>query len=190
MVNLLGSDEYFLWTDSIEYGRKLMDNNMGFRPVKIISQSDGWVILYGSLTSWDGANFYVEKLSDTGVTVWKKQLMEDDFKCNGLSVTYDDKNAYIFYTCDEEYDDDWNVIPGEGGMRLLVTDITGSSTGINNLHTTTMEQGCQMVQCQRTASRRLHKGTYYRTQGRRNHTGCPTDNREHPYEAVKERGKF
>ena len=55
--------------------------------------------------------------------MWTKQICEDNFKSSGFSVTYDEKNAYIFYTQEEQYDDNWNVIPGTGGMFVMCVDI-------------------------------------------------------------------
>lgn len=135
MVNEFNLDGSYAWADTLKYGRSLGKNDMwGFKPVKVIPQKDGWVLLYGELTSWNGANFYCEKLDETGKTIWKKQIAENDFKSSSFSVVNADNNAYIFYTCDEEYDSDWNVIPGEGGMRVMMVDISDNiSNGINSV---------------------------------------------------------
>ena len=102
--------------------------------MKIIPQSDGWVLLYGNLQSWNGANFYISKIDFEGKELWRKQIAESDFKSSGFSVVNDDKNVYIFYTCDMEIGDDWEKIPGKGGMRVMCVDISNVETGINSLN--------------------------------------------------------
>ena len=74
-------------------------------------------------------------VDESGNVVWTKQICEDDFKSSGFAVTYDERNAYIFYTQDEEYDDNWEVIPGSGGMYVMCVDIAGQSTAINEVET-------------------------------------------------------
>ncbi len=122
--------DYTLEGDSL-LGYSLDQNSMwGLNPVKVIAQDDGWVVLYGNCTSWNGATFYVAKLDFDGKMVWKRQIAEDDFKSSGFSVVNDDRNAYIFYTCDVEYDDNWEEVPGDGGMRVMCIDISGTTDGI------------------------------------------------------------
>ena len=125
-ANVIDAAGDFCWADDYRYGRSLDENDMwGFTPVKVIPQQDGWVLLYGNSTSWNGANFMVVKIDDIGNTVWSKQICEDNFKSSGFSVVYDERNAYIFYTQEEQYDDNWNVIPGSAGMYVMCVDITG-----------------------------------------------------------------
>ena len=133
MVNNLSTDGDYMWGDAM-YGRTLESgSSWGYTPVKVIPQEDGWVILYGNSTSWNGANFMVTKLDDNGETLWTRQIREDNFKSNGFSVVYDDQYAYIFYVQDEQYDDNWNVIPGSGGMYVMCVDINPGSTAISEV---------------------------------------------------------
>lgn len=125
-VNVVDDANNYFWTGDNTYGVSLdMNNDWGFTPVKVIPVSDGWVLLYGNSTSWSGANFMVVKVDEFGTEMWRKQICEDDFKSNGFSVTYDQNYAYIFYVQDEQYDDNWDVIPGSGGMFVMCVDITG-----------------------------------------------------------------
>lgn len=113
-VNQLSFDGDFMWPGEIAYGQSLDENEMwGFKPVKVIPQTDGWVVLYGNVQSWNGANFMVVKIDDMGNIVWTKQILEENFKSNGLSVVYDEKNAYIFYTQEGN------------GMYVMCVDIAG-----------------------------------------------------------------
>lgn len=131
-VNVLDAMGNYCWPDELVYGRAIDENAMwGFKPVAVIPQEDGWVLLYGNCTSWNGASFMVVKIDDFGMSIWTKQIREDDFKSSGFAVTYDDHNAYIFFTQDEEYDADWEVIPGSGGMFVMCVDIAGGSTAVN-----------------------------------------------------------
>lgn len=101
-------------------------------------QANGWVVIYGNCTSWNGANFMVVKLNDEGDEMWRKQICEPDFKCSGLSVEADAKKAIIFYTCDMEYDSNWEPIVGEGGMFVMCVDLTNGEdpVGIQQISTT------------------------------------------------------
>lgn len=134
-INQLDIDGDYTWEGDSLLGYSL-DNNesWGLQPVKIIPQSDGWVLLYGNLQSWNGANFYISKIDFEGKELWRKQIAESDFKSSGFSVVNDDKYVYIFYTCDMEIGDDWEQIPGEGGMRVMCVDISNVETGINSLN--------------------------------------------------------
>ena len=135
-VNVVDNNNNYFWTDEAMYGLYLdISFDWGFTPVKVIPVSDGWVVLYGISTSWNGATFMVEKLDELGNTVWAKQICEDDFKSSGFSITYDENYAYIFYTQEEEYDDNWDVIPGSGGMYVMCVDIKGDHTAINEVLT-------------------------------------------------------
>lgn len=136
MVNQIDNEcDYTLEGDSL-LGYALDNNEMwGLTAVKVIPRTDGWVVLYGNSQSWNGANFYACKIGDDGKVAWKKQIAEDDFKASGFSVVYDDQNAYIFYTCDLEYDDNWEVIPGEGGMRMFCIDLNEGTDNIANIKT-------------------------------------------------------
>jgi hypothetical protein len=129
------ADNYF-WTGDNTYGVSLeMTSDWGFTPVKVIPVTDGWVVLYGNSTSWNGANFMVVKVDEFGMEMWRKQICEENFKSSGFSVTYDDKNAYIFFTQEAQYDDNWNEIPGSAGMFVMCVDITGKSSSINEVST-------------------------------------------------------
>ncbi len=125
-VNVINETDNFFWTGELMYGLSLDMNTMwGFSPVKVIPVEDGWVLLYGNLTSWNGANFMVVKMDDYGHILWTKQICDENFKSSGFSVVYDDRNAYIFYTQEEQYDDNWEPIPGSSGMFVMCVDITG-----------------------------------------------------------------
>ena len=131
-VNVVDDNNNYFWTDDYTYGQTIDFNDMwGFKPVAVIPAEDGWVILYGNSTSWNGANFMVVKIDDMGNTIWTKQICEDNFKSSGFAVTYDENYAYIFYTQDSEYDDNWEEIPGSGGMFVMCVDIVGKTTAIN-----------------------------------------------------------
>lgn len=131
IVNEFTLDGDYTWEGDSLLGYVVAENDQwGVVPVKVIPQQNGWVMLYGDATSWNGANFYVEKIDDNGRTMWKKQIAENNFKSSGFSVTYDDQNAYVFYTCEKEIGDDWEEIPGPGGLRLMVVDITDGTNGI------------------------------------------------------------
>lgn len=136
-ANVIDDDNNYFWTGDNTYGISLeMTEDWGFTPVKVIPVIDGWVVLYGNSTSWNGANFMVVKIDEFGEVVWSKQICEDNFKSSGFSVTYDENNAYIFYTQEEQYDDNWEVIPGSAGMFVMCVDITGNpSTAISEVAT-------------------------------------------------------
>lgn len=136
-VNVINETDNFFWTGELMYGQLIDMNTMwGFTPVKVIPTSEGWVLLYGNLTSWNGANFMVVSFDDYGHILWTKQICEENFKSSGFSVVYDDKNAYIFYTQEEQYDDNWNPIPGSAGMYVMCVDITGNpSTAVSEVNT-------------------------------------------------------
>ena len=134
MINVVDDDDNYFWTDDLMYGTSLeQTEDWGFTPVKVIPVADGWVVLYGRSTSWNGANFMVVKVDEMGAEVWRKQICEDNFKSSGFSVTYDDKNAYIFFTQETQYDDNWNEIPGSAGMYVMCVDITGKATAVNEV---------------------------------------------------------
>lgn len=127
-VNVVDDNNFYCWEDDYMYGRTLETNSMwGYKPVAVIPVADGWVVLYGNCTSWNGANFMVVKISDEGETVWSKQICEDNFKSSGFSVVYDDKNAYIFYTQDPTYKD------ADGGMYVMCVDIAGEMDAIDKV---------------------------------------------------------
>ena len=123
-VNVVDDNNNYFWSGDNTYGVTLDMNDMwGFKPVKVIPVEDGWVVLYGNCTSWNGAHFMVVKMDEYGEEIWTKQICEDDFKTNGLAVAYDEQYAYVFYTQDVQYDDDWNEIPGSGGMFVMCVQI-------------------------------------------------------------------
>ena len=128
-VNCVDDNNFYYWEGDYMYGRTLETNSSwGYKPVKVIPVSDGWVVLYGNCTSWNGANFMVVKISDEGETVWSKQICEDNFKSSGFSVVYDDKKAYIFYTQDPDYGK-----AGDGGMYVMCVAINDSMDAINEV---------------------------------------------------------
>ena len=135
-ANVVDEDNNYFWTGENTYGISLeMTSDWGFTPVKVIPVNDGWVVLYGNSTSWNGANFMVVKIDEFGGEVWRKQICEDNFKSSGFSVVYDDKNAYIFYTQETQYDDNWNEIPGSAGMYVMCVDIAGKTTAVSEVKT-------------------------------------------------------
>ncbi len=137
LVNVIDDNDNYFWNGDNMYGTSLeQTDSWGFTPVKVIPVNDGWVVLYGTSTSWNGANFMVVKVDELGVEMWRKQICEDNFKSNGFSVTYDENNAYIFYTQEAEYDDNWNEIPGSAGMFVMCVDISGKTTAINEVEST------------------------------------------------------
>ncbi len=132
-VNQVAVDGDYTWDGDSLLGYSYDSNEMwGMVPVKAIAQNDGWILLYGNAQSWNGANFYVCKIGLDGKTIWKRQIAENNFAASGFSIVSDDANAYIFYTCDVEYDDDWNEIEGEGGMRVMCVSIKDTTDGINS----------------------------------------------------------
>lgn len=130
-VNAVDDNNLYYWVDDNIYGITLETNDMwGYKPVKVIPMNDGWVVLYGNCTSWNGANFMVVKLDDDGSVLWSKRICEDNFKSSGFSVVYDDKNAYIFYTQEPDYGK-----AGNGGMFVMCVDIVGEMNSINEVNT-------------------------------------------------------
>lgn len=128
-VNVVDDNNWYYWEDDLVYGFTLETNDLwGYKPVKVIPASDGWVVLYGNCTSWNGANFMVVKIDDDGNVMWNKQICEDNFKSSGFSVVYDNRNAYIFYTQEPDYGK-----AGEGGMFVMCVDIAGSVDAINEV---------------------------------------------------------
>lgn len=126
-VNVVDDNNWYYWEGDFMYGRTLEKNSMwGYKPVKVIPVADGWVVLYGNCTSWNGANFMVVKLSDEGETIWSKQICENNFKSSGFSVVYDDRNAYIFYTQE-------SAKAGNGGMFVMCVDISGGMDAIDQI---------------------------------------------------------
>ena len=64
-VNVVDDYDNYFWTDDVMYGTSLeKTEDWGFTPVKVIPVTDGWVVLYGNSTSWNGANFMVVKLTN------------------------------------------------------------------------------------------------------------------------------
>jgi hypothetical protein len=138
-VNVVDDYNNYFWTGEDIHGKALdFNEDWGFKPVKVIPVLDGWVLLYGNCTSWNGANFMVVMLDEFGEIVWTKQICEDNFKSNGFSVTYDENYAYIFYTQDPQYDDNWEEIPGSGGMFVMCVQIgEDNPSAINEVETST-----------------------------------------------------
>jgi hypothetical protein len=128
-INVIDDNNLYYWVDDYMYGRTLETNSMwGYKPVKVIPVNDGWVVLYGNCTSWNGANFMVVKIEDEGETIWTKQICEDNFKSSGFSVVYDSKNAYIFYTQESSSKAE------DGGMYVMCVDIAGAMDAINEVN--------------------------------------------------------
>ena len=120
-----------------------------FSPVKIIPQADGWVILYGNATDWNAAKFIACKVDDEGKILWSKQLGEENFLSSGFSIASDDQYAYIFFTRDEAYNEDGNVIAGSGGMFVMCVDISNAGndpTGIQETGVRRQEAGVYDLQ--------------------------------------------
>jgi hypothetical protein len=138
-VNVVDDFNNYFWIGDKTYGVTLETNDSwGYKPVKVIPVEEAWVVLYGNCTSWNGANFMVVKMDEFGEVIWTKQICEDNFKSNGLAVTYDENYAYIFYTQDAEYDDNWNEIPGTGGMFVMCVLIGDEvPSAINEVQTST-----------------------------------------------------
>jgi hypothetical protein len=129
-VNVVDDNNFYCWEDDYMYGRTLeTTSSWGYKPVKVIPVDGGWVVLYGSCTSWNGANFMVVKISDEGETVWSKQICEDNFKSSGFSVVYDAKHAYIFYTQEPDYGK-----ADDGGMFVMCVAINDSMDAINEIN--------------------------------------------------------
>ena len=126
-MNLLQLDGSYAWTDGKQEGLALdAGSEWGYRPVKIIPQNDGWVVFYGNATDWNTAKFLVCKINDEGETMWSKQLAEGDFRSSGFSIVYDDTYAYIFFTREEEYDENGIIILGSGGLFVMCVDISNA----------------------------------------------------------------
>ncbi len=132
VIDALGN---FCWPDNKMYGFPLERNSTwGFVPVKAIPRKNGWILLYGNLQTWNGANFMVVKFDEAGEIVSSKQIREDNCKASGFSVVYDENYAYIFYTQEIQYDDQWNEIPGTAGMFVMCVDISDEvPSGMNEV---------------------------------------------------------
>ena len=146
LVNQMDADGNKQWTGDAADGLTLEEMpridvehnewNYGYSPVKVIPVEDGWVLLYGISTDYNTANFMVTKFDDEGNTVWSRQICEDDFKSSGFSVCYDDQYAYIFFTQDPELDENYQVIPGSGGMFVMCVSISDEQpSAINEMPT-------------------------------------------------------
>ena len=134
-INLLDVDEGYLWTDSLKYGKNIDNSEQwGIVPVKVIAQNDGWVILYGNANSWNTANFMAVKVDDNGKQIWSKRINEPGCIMSDINVESDGKYAWIYFTSEQQYDDNWNLVPGPGGLRVLCVDISneGNPAGINS----------------------------------------------------------
>lgn len=133
-MNLFHLDGSYAWSDNPTGIVLDAGSEWDYRPVSLIPQTDGWVLLYGDGTEWNTANFIACKIDDQGETIWRKQLAEGDFRSSGFSVVYDDTYAYIFFTREAEYNG--GVIdPDSGGMFVMCVDISnaGNPSGIQTL---------------------------------------------------------
>ena len=139
-VNVADDNNNYFWEGDKEHGINLDENDMwGFTPVKVIPTADGWVVLYGNLQSWNGANFMVVSIDEFGEVISTRQIQEDNFKSSGFSVVYDDQYAYIFYTQETQYDDNWEEIPGSSGMYVMCIQIAENQnpSAIDEVQTST-----------------------------------------------------
>lgn len=126
-ANLFKLDGNYAWEGPKVDGIALdAFSEWSFRPVKIIPQDDGWVLLYGNATDWNAAKFIACKINDEGEIMWSKQLAEGDFRSSGFSIVSDGDYAYIFFTRDEEFEENGNVIPGSGGLFVMCVDISNA----------------------------------------------------------------
>lgn len=139
-ANLMDIDGAYYWEDKNAYdlyGISYGQNDMwGFVPVKVLPRTDGgWILFYGEGTSWNGADFMVRKIDYKGDTVWCKQVAQSDCKMSSISVVDSGDYAYISYIAPEEYDDNWNILPGDGALRVMKIDISdaGNSSGIASI---------------------------------------------------------
>ena len=140
-MNLFNADGSYAWSDH-PLGIVLdAGSEWDYRPVKLIPQSDGWLLLYGDATDWNAAKFLACKINDQGEEVWRKQLGEGDFRSSGFSVVYDDNYAYIFFTRDDDVSETGETIPGSGGMFVMCVDITKGASGIHQVRTSRAAQG-------------------------------------------------
>jgi len=131
-INLFNMDGSYAWSKE---GKVLeISNNMAFHPVKLIPQTDGWVLLYGLPIDWAAANFIACKINDKGEKVWSMLLGEEEFLSSGFSVVNDNQYAYIFFTRDNDVSEEGEEIPGTGGMYVMCIDIINASTGINEVN--------------------------------------------------------
>ena len=138
------SDAHYLWVNQVDIngdytweGDSLLgygfdQNEMwGCSPVKVVAQNDGWVLLYANSQSYNGANFYVCKIDNSGKEVWRRQVQSDNFKLNSYKTVNDENNAYFFYTCDKDKDENYKELPGPGGLRVMCIALTNGTDGIN-----------------------------------------------------------
>ena len=140
-INLFNNDGSSAWSEH-PLGIVLdTGSEWDYRPVKLIPQSEGWVLLYGDATDWNAAKFIACKINDQGEEVWRKQLGEGDFRSSGFSVVYDDNYAYIFFTRDDDVSETGETIPGSGGMFVMCVDITKGASSIQQVRTSRAAQG-------------------------------------------------
>lgn len=155
-TNLFKLDGSYAWEGGKSEGVAIDALSMwAFRPVKIIPQADGWVVFYGNAVEWNAAKFIVCKVNDEGKILWSKQLAEGDFRSSGFSIVNDEKYAYIFFTRDEEYNEDGNVIAGSGGMFVMCVDISNAGndpTGIQETVVRRQETGVYDLQGRKVLS--------------------------------------
>lgn len=138
-ANMMDIDGAYYWETKNDYGIYGISygkNDMwGFVPVKVLPRTDGWILFYGEGTSWNGADFMVRKIDNFGNTLWSKQIAESDCKMSSISVVDGGDYAYISYIGQQSYDDNWNLIPGDGGLCVMKVDISdaGNSSGIESI---------------------------------------------------------
>ncbi len=145
-ANMMDLDGTFYWKDKNSYGiygkSYGMNDMWGFVPVKVLEREDGWILFYGEGTSWNGANFMVRKIDNEGNTLWSKQVAQSNCKMSSISVVDGGDYAYISYLAPVEYDENWDVIPGEGALCVMKIDISdnGNSDGIASINSDSVAQ--------------------------------------------------
>lgn len=138
------SDAHYLWINQVDIngdytweGDSLLgygfdQNEMwGCSPVKVVAQNDGWILFYANSQSWNGANFYVCKIDNSGKELWRRQIQKDNFKLNEYETLNDENYAYFFYTCNKDKDENYREVPGPGGLRVMCIALTNGTDGIN-----------------------------------------------------------
>ncbi len=156
-VNMMDVDGNFAWQGGKQHGFSLGDNEMwGFNPMAVIPQDDAWVVVYMDNTNWNGGRLKVSKVGYQGEAIWTRRLAASDIDMSSFSIVNDEKNAYIFLTQEEQYDDDGEPIPGTGGMFVMCVAINQQGLGIKASSTTDnpLHDRCYDLQ-----GRRLTTGT-------------------------------
>lgn len=125
------------------------------KAVGVVPQDNGWVVVYFRGTKLYQGNLHVTKLSDAGEVMWTKQLGKDSIDYNTVSMTYDDKNAYIVYSS-------WN---GVKGMFAICTDITDEHNLPSSVATVPEERKGTMKVMRNGMLYIIREGKTYNAQG-------------------------